>query len=202
MLLPFLPLTTTTLHLIHYILLVKTLLWVEVKLTVDSIVSWSQPVQWKLNDSRVNSASEGIIISFTLHSDSGCNTERWSTERHDAPHFRATEQLVQLTERQTQDGEKRKRVEIRLGCLQTACKKIKKELVLNDLPKIKNLLRWNIHTFHIYQLIALQPNNVMFQYFGLKGSLLHQICKGFKHIRNLFMPKNYVTFVFFFILRK
>ena len=79
---------------------VNTTTALKVNRAVCFIVSWSQPLHLKkLNDSKVNVAFEGIIISFTLHSESGCNAERWSAERHNVPYFRATEQLVQLTER-------------------------------------------------------------------------------------------------------
>lgn len=79
----------------------------KVNFSVDFIVSWSQPLNLlKLKDGEVNAALEGIIISFTLHSDSWSNTERWSTERHDVQYFRATEQLVQLTEKYTPERER------------------------------------------------------------------------------------------------
>ena len=90
---------------------------IQLNLTGDFIVSWRQPLNLKkLNDGKVNVALEGIIISFTLHSDSRCNIGLWSTERHDVLNFRATEQLVQLTERDPRETEREREREREREC--------------------------------------------------------------------------------------
>lgn len=68
-------------------------LFVWNRLTVYLVVSQNQPLhQRSLTNAKVNVAFEGIIVSFTSHSDSGSSAEQWATERHDEPCFRATEQ--------------------------------------------------------------------------------------------------------------
>lgn len=144
----------------------------KVNRAVCFIVSWSQPLHLKkLNDSKVNVALEGIIISFTLHSESGCNAERWSAERHNVPYFRATEQLVQLTERDRErqgdcvvrERERGKggRQELRSGdkTVYTACtccpKNNRKGFALNDSEQ-----RWNIYWGETF-MYALSMNSLL-----------------------------------------
>lgn len=75
-------------------------LFVWNRLTVYLIVSQNQPLhQRSLTNAKVNVAFEGIIVSFTSHSDSGSSAEQWATERHDEPCFRATEQGREREER-------------------------------------------------------------------------------------------------------
>lgn len=76
------------------------------RLTVYLVVSQNQPLhQRSLTNAKVNVAFEGIIVSFTSHSDSGSSAEQWATERHDEPCFRATEQG---RERERREGGERR----------------------------------------------------------------------------------------------
>lgn len=168
-------------------------------LPVYFIVSWSQPLHLKkLYDSKVNGAFEGIIISFTLHSDSGFNTERWSTERHNVPYFRATEQLVQLTERESErvcvvryrglkEGGNRKvggcgqKVGIKCAC--TCCpKNNRKDFALNDSEQSWNIYWGERFMSDTYMNSLLWPHYIMIQYlvFNVKKCERFFLYKYFK----------------------